>query len=150
MEAFWRRPFCILSSSNKTNELTHAHNNETEIFAGKINNLTWREKLNFLCSIGTIFLRKSSTSFRLLLNIKVETFWGRTMLTIRNMKQRGRWRRPQNRKAFLMRLWREDEEAPWRILLQAVEDGKQRNFANIQAFITHLEELVQEENETNY
>ncbi|MEM7111955.1 MAG: hypothetical protein AAF614_05945 [Chloroflexota bacterium] len=66
------------------------------------------------------------------------------------MKQRGRWRRPQNRKAFLMRLWREDEEAPWRILLQAVEDGKQRNFANIQAFITHLEELVQEENETNY
>lgn len=47
-----------------------------------------------------------------------------------------------------MRLWREDEQSPWRILLQAVEDGKQKNFANVQAFIAHLEELIQSETET--
>lgn len=72
------------------------------------------------------------------------------MLTLQTMKQervKGRWRRPQNRKAFLIRLWREDEGAPWRILLQNAASGQQKNFANIQAFIAHLEDLVQLENE---
>ncbi|MEM7334319.1 MAG: hypothetical protein AAF490_19710 [Chloroflexota bacterium] len=46
----------------------------------------------------------------------------------------------QNRKAYLLRVWREDEHDSWRIMLQAVDEEKRQLFTNIEAFISHLEE----------
>ena len=41
-----------------------------------------------------------------------------------------------------MRLWREDEQAPWRIMLQTVNDGERANFPTLESFVVHLEQLI--------
>lgn len=42
-----------------------------------------------------------------------------------------------------MRLWREDEEAPWRIMLQTIKDGERKNFPTFESFVVHLEQLLE-------
>ncbi len=55
----------------------------------------------------------------------------------------GKWHKPQNRQAYLMRLWREDDQMPWRIMLQTINDGERENFPTIESFISHLEKIMQ-------
>ena len=47
-----------------------------------------------------------------------------------------------NRQAFLLRIWREDGRSPWRILLQSARTGERQTFADLHAFFTHIETII--------
>ncbi|MEM7331184.1 MAG: hypothetical protein AAF490_03760 [Chloroflexota bacterium] len=62
---------------------------------------------------------------------------------MKSEQKTGKWQKSQNRQAYLMRLWREDEEAPWRIMLQTIKDGERKNFPTFESFVVHLEQLLE-------
>jgi len=41
--------------------------------------------------------------------------------------------------AYLLRLWRDDETAPWRVTLEAADDGKRFGFASLKMLFLFLE-----------
>jgi hypothetical protein len=47
--------------------------------------------------------------------------------------------RPHNYDAFLVRIWRDSQETPWRASVQTVEDGRTIHFNNLQAVYAFLE-----------
>jgi hypothetical protein len=49
----------------------------------------------------------------------------------------------QTYQAYILRLWRKDETAPWRATLVQADNGTQRHFADLQAFTTHLLDQTQ-------
>jgi hypothetical protein len=42
--------------------------------------------------------------------------------------------------AYLLRLWREDKNTPWRVSIEDPHTGERRSFANLKALIAFLEE----------
>jgi hypothetical protein len=51
----------------------------------------------------------------------------------------------QTYQAYLLRLWRPKETAPWRATLVGVEDGEQRHFPDLHSFSAHLLKETQTE-----
>ena len=49
-------------------------------------------------------------------------------------------KKPLNYCSYLLRLWRENEAAPWRASLEDAHTGKRRNFARLQDLFKALEE----------
>ena len=47
--------------------------------------------------------------------------------------------------AYLVRLWREGDENPWRVTLKDPHTGERRTFANLHHFIDFLEEQTGED-----
>ncbi len=45
------------------------------------------------------------------------------------------------RRSYILRLWRSDKDEQWRIMLQAVDDKKARHFATMSQFVAFLEEI---------
>lgn len=52
---------------------------------------------------------------------------------------------PKDYHAYVLRLWRESDSGPWRISLQETGEGKRRGFADLASLMTHLEQLLEEE-----
>ena len=48
-------------------------------------------------------------------------------------------KKPLNYCSYLLRLWRENEVAPWRASLEDAHTGKRRNFARLQDLFKTLE-----------
>ena len=48
-------------------------------------------------------------------------------------------KKPLNYCSYLLRLWRENEAAPWRASLEDAHTGKRRNFARLQDLFKALE-----------
>lgn len=44
--------------------------------------------------------------------------------------------------AFLVRLWRDRSDAPWRVSLQGVDNAPPQHFHSLADFIAHLERLA--------
>jgi len=57
----------------------------------------------------------------------------------------GRAKRPQNRHAYLLRLWRDDEHSPWRILIQNAKNNEQHNFVDLPGLIAYLEAVIRDD-----
>jgi hypothetical protein len=49
-------------------------------------------------------------------------------------------KRTSNYLAFLIRLWRENESAPWRFTAQRTGSSERRSFADLRKLVTFLEE----------
>ena len=50
----------------------------------------------------------------------------------------------QNRKAFLIRFWREDIESPWRVTLQAADSTQKHHFQTIESFVTQIDKFIKD------
>lgn len=46
-------------------------------------------------------------------------------------------------RAFLLRLWNEDPDAPWRLTLEHARSGERRHFATVQQLSAYLEALIE-------
>ncbi len=44
--------------------------------------------------------------------------------------------------AFLLRLWRETADAPWRVLLETAATGKRRGFASVESLFSYLDHIT--------
>lgn len=53
-----------------------------------------------------------------------------------------------NYHAYLIRLWRENEQAPWRAELISSQTGKQLPFASLALAHTYLQQLIRDTAET--
>jgi len=53
--------------------------------------------------------------------------------------------------SFLLRLWQvpTNDEHDWRILLENVQTGEKRGFANLDEFLAYLSQVTAETNETS-
>lgn len=51
---------------------------------------------------------------------------------------------PPTYHSFLLRLWRESEQGPWRISLESVTTGERRGFPNLTSLLAFLEASCQE------
>lgn len=49
----------------------------------------------------------------------------------------------QQYQAYLLRLWRNRSDAPWRITLQGIDDQRPFHFQSITQFIDFLEDLAE-------
>jgi hypothetical protein len=47
--------------------------------------------------------------------------------------------------AYLLRLWQETEQSPWRLSLQTAATGEQHCFADLNELLNFLSELIDEE-----
>lgn len=46
--------------------------------------------------------------------------------------------------AYLLRLWREDEDAPWRASLQDARAGEVRSFASVAQLVAFIEQQTED------
>ncbi len=40
--------------------------------------------------------------------------------------------------SYLVRLWQEDQQAPWRILVQSIQSGETLHFADLESFLAFI------------
>ena len=51
--------------------------------------------------------------------------------------------------AYLVRMWREHADAPWRVRVQAVESGEVFLFASLSEFVVFLEQADEKRSQPN-
>jgi len=54
------------------------------------------------------------------------------------------FQQPSLQQSYLLRLWREDVEAPWRITVQGVDADSPIHFQELSQLLDFLQEIVQE------
>ncbi|MBE2202173.1 MAG: hypothetical protein IAE79_26420 [Anaerolinea sp.] len=57
----------------------------------------------------------------------------------RMVSDTGKLRQPTHYQAYLVRLWRENETAPWRVMVTDVPTGAQRHFASLDACFVFIQ-----------
>ncbi len=49
---------------------------------------------------------------------------------------------PTNRHVYLLKMWREDENAPWLIMLQSVDGKIRKTFTNMESLTSYLDSRI--------
>ncbi len=48
--------------------------------------------------------------------------------------------------AYLLRIWRDDEQSPWRAMLECTHTGNRHNFADLEKLVSFIQNSSEEGN----
>lgn len=54
------------------------------------------------------------------------------------MTEKDKLQEPVSQRSYLLRVWREDDQSPWRASLQSIATGERRGFGNLEAMLDFL------------